>query len=610
MDCGACHTEIAQQYARSRHGKLLLDGDPNAPSCKECHGTHGIAGPPAEPPRPPSPPTSRTCARAATARARRRPCATRGRSTGSSRPTPRASTARACSKSGLTVTATCTNCHTAHGVLPRTDPASSVNRANVPATCGRCHHGIQEEFEKSVHHELLGKTDKELPVCNDCHSAHTIRRADADGFKLDIMQKCGRCHGEIAKTYFDTYHGKVSQLGYTKTAKCYDCHGAHDIQKVADPRSHLSRDNVVATCQKCHPGATRRFAGLPEPRHPPRPAEVPLALLDLLGHDRRSWSAPSSSAAPTPCSGCRAPSRCGGSCKAAEEAEERDGRGGGAAPAPAAGLRRSLRPRATAARGRGRTSAWKAASRRRPSVPALHAAQPDAARADDRQLHQPGPHRHDPQVLLHELGRRSCRAGSGGFESAGFIHRAAAVLMFGLFVDPPLRPQPQAPAGARRLVREAPLRPRLDAASTCGTSQEFVGSLKWFVGAGPRPRYGRWTYWEKFDYFAVFWGIFVIGSTGLMLWFPVLFTRVLPGLAHQRRHHHPLRRGAARHRLHLHGALLQHPPAAREVPDGHRGLHRAHAGGGVQARQAGGVRGAGGARASSRRTWSSPTSRS
>jgi len=123
------------------------------------------------------------------------------------------------------VTATCTGCHTAHGVLPRTDPASSVNRANVPDTCGRCHHGIQEEFERSVHHEMLGKTDKELPVCNDCHSAHTIRRADADGFKLDIMQKCGRCHGEIATTYFDTYHGKVSQLGYTKTAKCYDCHG-------------------------------------------------------------------------------------------------------------------------------------------------------------------------------------------------------------------------------------------------------------------------------------------------------------------------------------------------------------------------------------------------
>jgi len=75
------------------------------------------------------------------------------------------------------------------------------------------------------------------------------------------MQKCGRCHEQIAATYFETYHGKVSQLGYTKTAKCYDCHGAHDILSVSDPRSHLSHNNVVGTCQKCHPGATRRFAG-------------------------------------------------------------------------------------------------------------------------------------------------------------------------------------------------------------------------------------------------------------------------------------------------------------------------------------------------------------
>ena len=56
-------------------------------------------------------------------------------------------------------------------------------------------------------------------------------------------------------------------------------------------------------------------------------------------------------------------------------------------------------------------------------------------------------------------------------------------------------------------------------------------SIKWFFGRGPRPHYGRFTYWEKFDYFAVFWGIFVIGSTGMILWFPVFFTRFLPGAA-------------------------------------------------------------------------------
>ena len=123
-----------------------------------------------------------------------------------------------------------------------------------------------------------------------------------------------------------------------------------------------------------------------------------------------------------------------------------------------------------------------------------------------------------------------------------------------------------------------------------------MGTLKWFVGAGPRPRYGRWTYWEKFDYFAVFWGIFVIGSTGLMLWFPEFFTRLLPGLADQRGHDHPQRRGAARHRLHLHGALLQHAPAAREVPDGHVIFTGRMPVEEFKRRQAGGVRGAGGER--------------
>jgi hypothetical protein len=164
-------------------------------------------------------------------------------------------------KSGLTVTAMCTNCHTAHAVLPHDDPGSSVNVNNVPSTCGTCHHGIQEQFEQSIHSTKFSKADQELPVCNDCHSAHTIRRADEEGFKLQIMTQCGRCHEDIAQTYFDTYHGKVSQLGYTKTAKCYDCHGAHDILPIADPRSRLSHDNVVSTCQKCHEGATRRFAG-------------------------------------------------------------------------------------------------------------------------------------------------------------------------------------------------------------------------------------------------------------------------------------------------------------------------------------------------------------
>ncbi|HET7292415.1 MAG TPA: hypothetical protein VFM88_08325 [Vicinamibacteria bacterium] len=260
VDCTACHAEVGQQYARSTHGQLQARSDPNAPSCKECHGDHRVLGR-----HDPAAPSFASNVPALCARCHREGERAAVRYAGPEREIIEHYTesihGKGLLKSGLTVTANCASCHTAHSVLPGKDPASSVNPANVPATCGRCHHGIQEQFEKSIHARRVGANEKPRPVCSDCHSAHTIRRADEAGFKLDIMQKCGRCHEEIARTYFDTYHGKVSQLGYVKTAKCYDCHGAHDILPVSDSRSHLSRQNVVQTCRKCHAGATRRFAG-------------------------------------------------------------------------------------------------------------------------------------------------------------------------------------------------------------------------------------------------------------------------------------------------------------------------------------------------------------
>jgi hypothetical protein len=58
---------------------------------------------------------------------------------------------------------------------------------------------------------------------------------------------------------------------------------------------------------------------------------------------------------------------------------------------------------------------------------------------------------------------------------------------------------------------------------------QMVQHFRWFVGLGPRPRFDRFTYWEKFDYWAVFWGMGIIGGSGILLWFPQLFSRVLPG---------------------------------------------------------------------------------
>lgn len=260
VECAACHEEIGKQYMSSTHGQLTGKNDPNAPTCKECHGTHGVLGK-----ADPQSATFATNVPNLCARCHREGQKAAVRYTGRQHEIIANYTesihGKGLLKSGLTVTATCTSCHTAHHILPRSNPESSVNPANVPGTCGKCHHGIEEQFESSIHARRVAGSNKELPVCNDCHTAHAIRRTDEDRFRLDIMDKCGRCHAALAQAYFDTYHGKVSRLGYAKTAKCYDCHGAHDVMAVTDPRSHLSRENVAATCQKCHPGATRRFAG-------------------------------------------------------------------------------------------------------------------------------------------------------------------------------------------------------------------------------------------------------------------------------------------------------------------------------------------------------------
>ncbi len=242
------------------HGQLLAKGDSNAPTCKDCHGTHGILGK-----REVESSTFPTNVPELCARCHREGNRAALRYKGVEHQIIGQYTesihGKGLLKSGLTVTATCTSCHTAHRELPASDPESTVNPKNVPQTCGTCHHGIEDQFNQSVHSVSVTKTDKQLPVCSDCHTAHAIQRADKDQFRLEIMSKCGRCHEAIAETYFETYHGKVSRLGYTNTAKCYDCHGSHDIRNVNDPASHLSRANVVATCQRCHVGATRRFAG-------------------------------------------------------------------------------------------------------------------------------------------------------------------------------------------------------------------------------------------------------------------------------------------------------------------------------------------------------------
>lgn len=166
---------------------------------------------------------------------------------------------------GLVVSATCNDCHGAHLILPADSAGSSVHPDHVASTCGGCHVGIDEVYEESAHGVARreGRTTAEgqpAPVCTDCHTAHQIVRADEPQWFIGVVEECGACHHELYERYFETYHGKVTQLGAGLTAKCSDCHTPHANLPATDLRSSVHPVNLVETCAKCHPAANERFA--------------------------------------------------------------------------------------------------------------------------------------------------------------------------------------------------------------------------------------------------------------------------------------------------------------------------------------------------------------
>ena len=113
----------------------------------------------------------------------------------------------------------------------------------------------------------------------------------------------------------------------------------------------------------------------------------------------------------------------------------------------------------------------------------------------------------------------------GGIDAAGALHRFCAFLMLAAF-------------GAHVLEIAWRVVVAREGGLLWGPSSmvpqpydlfHVIGHLRWFVGRGPRPAFNRYAYWEKFDYWAVFWGMFIIGGSGLLLWFPVFFAGWLPG---------------------------------------------------------------------------------
>jgi hypothetical protein len=250
--CATCHDDSVTRHASGVHARPRADGRATA-TCADCHGMHDIL--------PSSDPRSRTnhfsiagtCGRCHTAAGAEGAPAVAGTFVDSIH-------GQALLRSGLVVAPSCVSCHAAHDVRASTDPESGVHRTHVTDTCTKCHEGIRPVYQTGVHYQAVQAGNALAPTCAGCHTAHAIGDVESDQWQLGIIQECGTCHNEALRTYRDTFHGKVTQLGFTRVAKCADCHGAHDILPASNPTSRIAPGNRLETCQTCHPGANENFA--------------------------------------------------------------------------------------------------------------------------------------------------------------------------------------------------------------------------------------------------------------------------------------------------------------------------------------------------------------
>jgi cytochrome b subunit of formate dehydrogenase len=402
----------------------------------------------------------------------------------------------------------CKDCHKeVHELTPW-----KGDKTRVIQTCTSCH--PDDGYSESVHGKAVLTGNPDSAACNDCHGLHKIPALKGTEPKMVEFRKefhteiCQKCHADkemmkrnkvfliATQTYHESYHGKVEQLGYPKlVAGCADCHGFHNVLPRNDPKSSISEKHLIETCGKCHPHANANFVQFITHATHNDPKREPVLywtffimtglLVAVFGvfwiHTFLWW----------------------------------------------------------------RKDFWEKRELRAKGIFfTKHAKSEEAGqiyrrfRTFDITLHftmmvtfiglvltgLPLKFSDAPWAggLMHFL---------GGALLAGRIHRVCACITFAYFGTTIVyifyflffKKIQGKPSFLQRLFGPDSLCPRWK------DIQDIIGMMRWFLNSGPKPRFDRWTYWEKFDFLAVFWGMFAIGLSGLMLWFPEFFSIFLPG---------------------------------------------------------------------------------
>lgn len=270
--CGKCHEKARDHFNASAHGRAFKAKEKNAPDCLTCHK---------------DPVAPHASAKASLAQKLKQTEQCEACHVGKDNVAGQAlrgvkfvksfdqSVHGAALQQGKAEAANCVDCHGAHEMNRGLAADARMNKLHVAETCTKCHEKIGREYSESAHAQALGKGNADSATCTDCHGEHDIlgRKNPASRVhKTHVAQQvCADCHASLKltqkygisthafKTFSDSYHGLAVRGGSVEVVNCASCHNSHAIKSQKDPTSSIHKDNLVQTCGQCHPGANTRF---------------------------------------------------------------------------------------------------------------------------------------------------------------------------------------------------------------------------------------------------------------------------------------------------------------------------------------------------------------
>lgn len=276
--CRPCHEQAAEDY--KGHGRHLIGTCEDLPLCNNCHGDHDVLPSSVKLSRTHPVNLPHTCGTC-----HENLDITRKYEILIDRPIEiyENSVHGKATKGGVYVAATCNDCHstegTSHKIFSPGNIDSSINHFNIPHTCGQCHKGVESDFNEGIHGKLVERGETDAPVCTHCHGEHGIispddPRSPVSRFRV-AEATCSPCHESVVlnekyglpagrlTTFIDSYHGLKSKAGDTHVANCASCHGVHRILPSSDPSSTVHPSNLQTTCGECHPSISEKMAAMP-----------------------------------------------------------------------------------------------------------------------------------------------------------------------------------------------------------------------------------------------------------------------------------------------------------------------------------------------------------